>query len=62
MKNKTPVHQVHQPSAPRALVRGLLVHQVHRFSVTCAPRALVSHFFKPSLVHHVHTLKDLPGR
>jgi hypothetical protein len=36
MKNKTPVHQVHQLSARRAQVSGFLVHQVHRFSLTCA--------------------------
>lgn len=51
------MHHVHKPYALRAQVRRLLVHQVHRFSLTYAPRAQVVAFFGPLLVHHVHTLK-----
>lgn len=61
-ENKAPVHDVHQPSASRALVGASLVHDVHQKRVTSAPHALVRTFFDPALVHDVHTLKAITTR
>jgi len=62
VKTRFLMHYVHNPYAPRAQVSSSLMHVVHNKPLTNALRAQVRALFRASLMHDVHTLKDIPGR
>lgn len=59
---KTVVHLLHSPCAATASVRSELMHSLHNRSSTSALTALVRARFWNSVMHSLHTLKELPGR